>query len=241
MRPIHLFAAVLLSFPALIVGGLYVSQVGHDSQEVLPATSARPVSSANDSELSARIDALQAEVRSLRLQVAELQDAREPALASPDAVAARPRVAEETLTHLQRSAVVDVIEAERERLVAEKQAVIEEKETRRVFDRADRVAQRLGLTEHEEKLYADVLLGERDRRTELKASAREQGGGRAMKEFVKAGDAEIKAWREARTEELLGYTAAQSIRELGSDKDMRRSKDESKAKRSKKSNKKDGS
>jgi hypothetical protein len=235
MRPVHLFAALLLSVPALILGG-FIALEGTEAPDDTNVSAPEALPQRNDTELLARLDALTTQVADLSMQVAELRTTREAAWApqslTPESGA--PAATPATLSLIQRAAVVDVIEAERERAVEERRAIVEQKELQKIYDRASKVATRASLSPADEKLYAGVLVEERERRGQLKLDSKGQGGGRVTKELLKAGEAEIKAWREARVDQLLGYATAQSIRDLGKDRTDRRPRDESATKRDRK-------
>jgi len=219
MKIILVLVGLLAAAAAGAAAGAYVAP----SATPPPAgTSPAPVQVAArdataDRATEARIDALSMQIADLKDEVVALRAsaARTPA-ETPEVAAAKPIGA--PVPAVQREQILQVIADEKaaEAQRRENERVAREEEQR--LQRADRMAQRFGLNENQERQLADFYLVERNKFEDLRETMRvaREGGGEA--EDMRTVFRDARDWRNGELERLFGPEIGKQIAEVDQDR-----------------------
>jgi len=156
-----------------------------------------------------RLDALEDRLSRLEAQPAAPGAARTP-LAALDARPSPPIVEPAAIENL----VQEAITADYERREQDREVRREQAQQEWIDQRADRLAEELGLGSSDRNRLADVLLGEQDRRRELMDEMRETGPTGDVRDRFQ----EIRSWKEAELTAQLGAEVATQVLERDRDR-----------------------
>ena len=221
MKPL-LFACVLLL--ALTIGagaalvGTSVLRVSDERPDALPGPAkAEPA----DAPIGPELEGLRAEIAMLSGRMAKLQDevgrlrddaARTPVQATH--LGGAGTAAKVEVPPIQRQAVLQILEEERQRQEDEREAQRKERELRAIENRAGRVAKELGMSPADERRLVELMLIETEKRDALITQVREGGFDRdTMRQSMQ----ELQRWRQDELGKSFGPSLAEQIGEMGAD------------------------
>ncbi len=245
------FAAVLGICALLALGAFFWLSAGGEPSAGAAADLARPapaVSHAAEQELGGlrtRVHLLEAELETVRDELAGLKVQRsavelEPEPGDPAAAPAGAFLTD--FSQRERQAVIDIVELERQRVAAERDASRDLRAEQRLRSRAQRIAERVGLAPGQDEALAKLWMEERRRGELLRDDFRAAGYTPAAREVLRDRQRELEDWMKAALEQGFGADTAAQLdkalrKENDKDKDKQRSDDEKRGKRGKRDGK----
>jgi cell division protein FtsB len=214
---------LLLAVGALglfLMTGVREAPPEHPAVSSLPAAPTSPQSGAAErqtGELLARMDALARQIDDLESQIAELKAgaAREPVpAAAPELASEKPLDnTSAAFAAVHHDAILKVIEDDRLAQQKKREEEQRARDMQTLLARAERTAQRFGLSADQQKSLADVYLLERQKMEDMRTQMRDQGGfggdPAAFRESIK----EMRDWRLNELTTRLGSDLAEKINE----------------------------
>lgn len=229
MKPIVLVLGFVLAAGAgALAGGIVAANrtgSANTAQEPLQAPAAAAVAPASGGltpEVQARLDALAMEVASLERELSQWKLAEEQrtpvtTAASETSAPARALLSTEEFAALHRDAILKVIDDER--VAQEKQREEERKvrEAQQLQNRADRVAEKLSLSEGQKNQLADFYTLERQRMEDMRAQMRD-GNVPGAPDNARDAFRELREWRTNELTRLFGTDLGAQINEADTER-----------------------
>jgi hypothetical protein len=221
MKPL-LFACVLLIALAIGAGAALVGSSvlcgPEDRPDLLAGPDrAQPV----EAPIGPELEGLRAEIAMLSGRLAKVQDELGRLRDAADRTPVQPAqlegagvAAKVEVPPIQRQAVLQILEEERQREEDEREAQRQERELRAIENRAGRVAKELGMSPADERRLVELMVIETQKRDELISQVRDGGFDRdTMRQSMQ----ELQRWRTDELAKSFGPSLAQQIGELGAD------------------------
>jgi hypothetical protein len=176
-----------------------------------------PAPTAVPREVQQRLDTLTQEVADLQAQLAEVRagaSRTSAAAAAPEA----PSVSVAQVATIQREAILKVLADEKaaEEQKREQERLKRAEEMR--LQRADRMAQRVGLNAAQERQLADFYLQENDKIEAFRQQFRDGGMANMDREQMRAQFQEFRTWRESELTRLFGPETGKQIADTEGDR-----------------------
>jgi hypothetical protein len=221
MKPL-LLACVLLTALAIGAGAALVgSSVLCDPEDrpdpLAGPDRAQPVEAPIGPELEglrAEIAMLSGRLAKVQDELGRLRDAADRTPVQPASLESSGAAAKVEIPPIQRQAVLQILEEERQREEDEREAQRQERELRAIENRAGRVAKELGMSPADERRLVELMVIETQKRDELISQVRDGGFDRdTMRQSMQ----ELQRWRTDELAKSFGPSLAQQIGELGAD------------------------
>ncbi|HVS12189.1 MAG TPA: hypothetical protein VMS76_20170 [Planctomycetota bacterium] len=221
MKPL-LFACVLLLALAIGAGAALVGSSVLRGPDERPGALAAPArAEPAEAPIGPELEGLRAEIAMLSGRLAKVQDelgrlrdAAERTPVQPASLEGSGAAAKVEVPPIQRQAVLQILEEERQREEDEREAQRKERELRAIENRAGRVARELGMSPADERRLVELMVIETQRRDELIAQVRDGGFDR---ETMRQSMQELQRWRSDELAKSFGPSLAQQIGEQGAD------------------------
>jgi hypothetical protein len=180
-------------------------------------TSASPTAKTSDAmhaddEILARLDALAREVTDLQIELASLKAGAERAPVPQVASAERPESVGTTteVDPIQRDAILKVIADDRAEQKRKQEEEQQQRDLASALARADRAAQKYGLTVDQRKGLVDVFLEDAQKTSDLRTQMQAQGFN-ADREVLRKAFSDLDAWRMDELTKRVGPAMAQQV------------------------------
>lgn len=173
---------------------------------------------ASDRAVEARIDALSMQIADLQDELVALRASAARTPAEPLELAAVAPIGA-PVPAVQREQILRVIADEKAAEEQKREAERIRREEEQRLQRADRMAQRFGLNESQERQLADFYLVERTRYDELRETMRaSRESGAVDQEGMRTVLREARDWRDGELERLFGAEIGKQIAEVDQDR-----------------------
>ena len=176
-----------------------------------PGRSAAPASSPADSETLARLDALDREIADLRAQLAAVKSGadRQPT-ATPAVVERETPPPTGGMSAAEHESVLKVIAEDRAEQKRKQDEERQQRDLQNALARADRAAQKYGLTMDQKKGLVDVFVQDAEKSNDLQTLMQQQGFN-GDREAIRKAFTDLDTWRTDELTKRLGADLAQQV------------------------------